>query len=484
MIPFTAAELAAIVGGELHGVDPAVRVTAPPVADSREAEPGALFVADGRGHDFAADAVAAGAVAVLSSRPVPGVPCIVAPPAPEYRVDASVIALGRLARSVVDRLPDCTVVGITGSSGKTGTKDLLAQVLAAHGPTVAPEANLNNEFGVPLTVLRADEKTRFLVLEMGARTIGDLAYLTRLAPPRISVVLNVGLAHVGEFGGKENVARAKGELVEALAADGVAVLNADDELVRAMADRTAGRVVLVGMADDAEVRAEDIEVDPEGRPAFSLVTPEGSAPVRLRLVGRHHVSNALAVAAVGRAVGMSVDAVASGLSAAERKGRWRMELTRRADGVTLVNDAYNANPDSMRAALQTLATLGESAPEGRTWAVLGEMLELGAASSAEHEALGRLAVRLEVSRLVVVGEGARPIHRGAVAAAGADPSTPSTGEEIVFVSDADDAFDLLSARLRPGDVVLLKSSRDAGLRYLGDRLRAAPVAGRPVEGTA
>lgn len=482
MIPLSTAEIAAVVGGELHGAAPDVRVTAPPVADSRAAVPGALFVADGRGHDFAADAVAAGAVAVLSSRPVPGVPCIVAPPAPQHRVDASVVALGRLARSVVDRLTDCTVIGITGSSGKTSTKDLLAQLLAAHGPTVAPEENLNNEFGVPLTVLRADEKTRFLVLEMGARTIGDLAYLSRIVPPRIAVVLNVGLAHVGEFGGKDNVALAKGELVEALAADGVAVLNADDELVHAMADRTAGRVVFVGLASsaaDAEVRAEDVEVDAEGRATYSLVTPEGSAPVRLQLVGRHHVWNALAVAAVGRAVGMSVEAVAAGLSSAERKGRWRMEVTRRGDGVTIVNDAYNANPDSMRAALQTLATLGEASPEGRTWAVLGEMLELGAASTAAHEALGRLAVELQLSRLVAVGEGARPIQRGAVAAR---REGQSPGEEIVFVSDVDDAYGLLSARLRSGDVVLLKSSRDAGLRYLGDRLAtAAEAAG---EGTA
>lgn len=480
MIPLSVAEIAELVGGEPYDVDPAVLVTEPPTADSRQAVLGSMFVADGRGHDFAADAAQRGAVVVLASRRVPGVPCVVAPPAPGYRVDASVVALGRLARAVVDRLPDCTIVAVTGSSGKTGTKDLLAQVLATHRPTVAPEANLNNEFGVPLTVLRATESTRYLVLEMGAKAVGDLAYLTGIAPPHFSVVLNVGLAHVGEFGGKENVARAKGELVEALGPDGVAVLNADDPLVRGMADRTAGRVVLVGTAADAEVRAEDISLDAAGQPTFSLVTPEGSAPVRLRLVGAHHVGNTLAVAAVGRGVGMSLPDLAARLSAAERKGRWRMEVTHRRDGVTIVNDAYNANPDSMRAALHTLVGLGE-ASSGRTWAVLGEMLELGAASSGEHAELGKLAVGLGVSGIVAVGEGARPIHRAATAALG--PGQP-TGEEIAFVSDVDDAYKLLSERLRAGDVVLLKSSRDAGLRYLGDRLATPPDTAAPAEGTA
>ncbi len=459
MIRMTLGEIAAAVGGELRGVSPHIEVTAPVVADSRQAEPGGLFVADGPGHQFAADAVAQGAVAVLASEPLAGLPCVVAPPAPGRPVGASVVALGRLAQLVVGRLVDATVIAVTGSQGKTTTKDLLAQVLAGAGPTVAPRGTLNNELGVPLTILRADESTRYLVLEMGARGAGHIRYLTQIAPPDISVVLNVGLAHVGGFGSRQATAAAKGELVEALLDDGLAILNADDPLVRAMAGRTSAPSVLVGEADDAAVRAAKVWVDDAGRPSFEMATPHGSAEVRLGLVGRHYVSNALAVAAVGLAVGMDLAVVAERLSAAVPQSRWRMEVSERADGVTIVNDAYNANPDSMRAALQTLPALARGR---RSWAVLGEMLELGTASEEEHEAVGRLVAQLDVTHLVAVGEGARPIERGA----------RSEGQKgSVLVPDAAEALTLLRRELRPGDVVLVKSSRDAGLRFLGDALR-------------
>ncbi|MET9020234.1 UDP-N-acetylmuramoyl-tripeptide--D-alanyl-D-alanine ligase [Actinopolymorpha sp. NPDC004070] len=459
MITMTLAEIAAAVGGELHEADPDSTVTGGVAADTRKLSPRGLFVADGRGHDFAAEAVHKGAAAVLSSRPLPGLPCVVAPPAQGHR-DASVAATGRLARHLLDRLPDLTLVAVTGSAGKTTTKDLLAQLLAGAGETVAPEGSLNDELGMPLTVLRADEETRYLVLEMGARGVGHIRYLTELAPPDISVVLNVGLAHVGEFGGKEMTAKAKGELVEALGEDGVAVLNADDPLVAAMAGKNRGRTVWVGEGPDATVRAEGVRLDDAGRAAFELVTPGGSAKVALGLVGRHHVANALAVAAVGLAVGLDVVAVAERLSAAVALSRWRMEVSVRSDGVTIVNDAYNANPDSMRAALETLPVLARG---GRSWAVLGEMLELGEAADEAHEGVGRLAVRLGVSRLVAVGAGARAIERGARAEG-------YSGEESVFVPDTDQALALLRRELRAGDVVLVKSSRDAGLRHLGDTL--------------
>ncbi|WP_020573427.1 UDP-N-acetylmuramoyl-tripeptide--D-alanyl-D-alanine ligase [Actinopolymorpha alba] len=466
----TLAEIAEAVGGELHGADPEAVVSGPVVADSRRAEPGGLFVADGPGHGFAADAVRLGAVAVLGSRPLPGVPSIAAPAAPGHEVDASVVAVGRLAQQVVDRLVDTTVVAVTGSSGKTSTKDLLAQVLAGAGPTVAPEASLNDELGMPLTVLRAEESTQFLVLEMGAKGVGHIRYLTGIAPPDISVVLNVGLAHAGKFGSREATAAAKGELVEALLDDGLAILNADDELVRAMAGRTSAPAVLVGESADAAVRAEKVHLDEAGRAVFVLVTPHGATDVRLNLVGRHHVGNALSAAAVGLAVGMDLSTVAERLSGAVPRSRWRMEVSERDDGVTIVNDAYNANPDSMRAALQALPAIARGR---RSWAVLGEMLELGDASDKEHEAIGRLVAQLGVSRLVVVGEGARAIERGA-------RSERQWGEESVFVPDAEQAFELLRKELRPGDVVLVKSSRDAGLRHLGDALRdgAETVEGR------
>ncbi len=457
MIALTLAEVAQAVGGRTHDIpDPSVPVVGPVVIDSRQVVPGSLFAAfageRADGHDFAAKAVADGAVAVLAARPL-GVPAIV--------VDDVTAALGALARFVIARL-GVDVVALTGSSGKTSTKDLIAQLLERIGPTVWPEGNLNNEIGLPLTALRAADGTQHLVLEMGARGIGHIRYLAGLTPPRIGVVLNVGTAHIGEFGGREQIAQAKGELVESLPPDGVAVLNADDPLVRAMAGRTRARVVRFGEAPEADVRAEDVRLDPKGRPQFTLRTPSGCAAVNLRLYGEHHVSNALAAAAVAGELGMPVEEIASALSSAGTLSHWRMEVVERPDGVTVVNDAYNANPDSMRAALRALvAMVGQG---GRTWAVLGEMAELGGDSLAEHDAVGRLAVRLNVSKLVTVGgQAAAWLDMGA-------KNEGSWGEESVHVSDAETAIDLLRDQLRPGDVVLVKASRSVGLERVAQAL--------------
>jgi UDP-N-acetylmuramoyl-tripeptide--D-alanyl-D-alanine ligase len=497
VIPLTLAEVAQAVGGSTHDIpDPQTPVTGPVVIDSRKVEPGGLFVAFAGeqvdGHDYAERAVAAGAVAVLAARPV-GVPAIV--------VQDVTAALGALARHVIERL-GVTVVALTGSSGKTSTKDLIAQLLRRLAPTVWPEGNLNNEIGLPLTVLRATAETRQLVLEMGARGIGHIRYLTGLTPPRIGVVLNVGTAHIGEFGGREQIAQAKGELVEALPpaeegpeglpqkggggrrdggpeglpqkggggrrVGGLAVLNADDPLVRAMAERTRARVVFFGEDEAAEVRAENVTLGERGQPSFMLRTPSGCSQVTLRLYGEHHVSNALAAAAVARELGMSTDEIATALSEAGPLSRWRMEVAERADGVTVVNDAYNANPESMRAALRALAAMGKAAQAqgGRTWAVLGAMAELGEDALAEHDAVGRLAVRLNVSKLVAVGgtEAVR-MRMGAY-------NEGSWGEESVHVSDAEAAIDLLRGELRPGDVVLVKASRSAGLERVALTLLA------------
>ncbi|WP_328925236.1 UDP-N-acetylmuramoyl-tripeptide--D-alanyl-D-alanine ligase [Streptomyces sp. NBC_00190] len=457
MIALSLAEIADITGGRPHDIpDPSVQISGPVVIDSRQVEAGSLFAAfDGEhvdGHDYAGRAVAAGAAAVLAARPV-GVPAIVVPDVEK--------ALGALARAVVGRL-GTDVVALTGSAGKTSTKDLIAQVLQAHAPTVWTPGSLNNEIGLPLTALKATAETRHLVLEMGARGIGHIAYLTGLTPPRIGLVLNVGTAHIGEFGGREQIAQAKGELVEALPAEsegGVAVLNADDPLVRAMSARTKARTVLFGEADDADIRATEVRMTPGGQPAFTLHTPTGCSDVTLRLYGEHHVSNALAAAAVAHVLGMSTSEIATALSGAGTLSRWRMEVTERADGVTIVNDAYNANPESMRAALRALAAMGGAARAngGRTWAVLGPMAELGDASLAEHDAVGRLAVRLNVSKLVAVGgREASWLQLGAY-------NEGSWGEESVVVSDAQAAVDLLRSELRPGDVVLVKASRSIGL---------------------
>ncbi|MFF1375440.1 UDP-N-acetylmuramoyl-tripeptide--D-alanyl-D-alanine ligase [Streptomyces sp. NPDC058308] len=456
MIALSLAEIATVIGGQTYDIpDPAIQVTGPVVRDSREVEPGSLFVAfvgeRVDGHDYAADVVAAGAVAVLASRPV-GVPAIV--------VDDVQAALGALARHVVKRL-GATLVALTGSVGKTSSKDLLAQVLRRKAPTVFTPGSFNNEIGLPLTALSATEGTKFLVLEMGARGIGHIQYLTGLTPPKIGLVLNVGTAHIGEFGGREQIAQAKGELVESLPADGAAVLNADDPLVRAMASRTKARVLLFGEADDADVRAENVRLTENGQPAFTLHTPSGCSDVTLRLYGEHHVSNALAAAAVAHELGMSVDEIALALSEAGTLSRWRMEVTERPDGVTVVNDAYNANPESMRAALRALAAMGKGR---RTWAVLGHMAELGDEGLAEHDAVGRLAVRLNVSKLVAVGgREASWLQLGAY-------NEGSWGEESVHVSDAQAAIDLLRSELRPGDVVLVKASRSVGLERVATAL--------------
>ncbi|QFZ76857.1 UDP-N-acetylmuramoyl-tripeptide--D-alanyl-D-alanine ligase [Streptomyces fagopyri] len=456
MIALSLAEIAAVVGGQTHDIpDPAPQVTGPVVRDSREVEPGSLFVAFAGervdGHDFARAVVDAGAAAVLASRPV-GVPAIV--------VDDVQKALGALARHVVERL-GVTLVALTGSAGKTSTKDLIAQVLRSKAPTVFTPGSLNNEIGLPLTALTATEETKYLVLEMGARGIGHIRYLTDLTPPKIGLVLNVGTAHIGEFGGREQIAQAKGELVESLPEDGTAVLNADDPLVRAMASRTKARVVLFGESGEADVRAENVRLTDLGQPAFRLHTPSGCGDVTMRLYGEHHVSNALAAAAVAHELGMSADEIARALSEAGSLSRWRMEVTERPDGVTVVNDAYNANPESMRAALRALVAMGRGR---RTWAVLGQMAELGDEALAEHDAIGRLAVRLNVSKLVAVGgREASWLQLGAY-------NEGSWGEESVHVSDAQAAVDLLRSELRPGDVVLVKASRSVGLERVAQAL--------------
>jgi UDP-N-acetylmuramoyl-tripeptide--D-alanyl-D-alanine ligase len=443
VIPLTLAELAEATDGVLAG-DPDVLVTGPVEFDSRKVAAGALFVAfpgsTVDGHDFAAAAVEAGAVAVLSTRPVP---------VPHVLVGDALTALARLARYVVDRLPELTIVGITGSSGKTSTKDVIAQLLAHLGPTVAPAGSFNNELGLPHTVLRAGVGTRFLVLEMGARGVGHIRYLCEIAPPRIGVEVNVGVAHIGEFGTVEAIAKAKAELVEALPPDGVAVLNADDPRVRAMAALTSAGVLLAGTAPDAAVRAEDPQLDERGRATYTLVTAAGSAPVRLRLSGAHQIGNTLLAAAVATAVGMPVEQVAAHLAEVRPLSSRRMDVFDRADGVTVIDDSYNANPASAAAALHALDAIGRGR---RRIAVLGYLAELGEHEQSGHEEVGALAARLGVDLVVAVSGLAAGVCDGAAAVAG-------WGGESVQVTDQEAAIGLLAERLRPGDVVLVKGSR-------------------------
>ena len=494
MTPRTLGWIADAVGAAASEGDRDLLVTGPVVFDSREATPGSLFVAfpgeKADGHEFVGVALERGAAAVLAApdeayrKPWTGagdVPHVIVPDLLE--------ALAELATRHLAELPKVTVVGLTGSAGKTSTKDLIGRLCRELGPTIAPKGSFNNELGFPVTVLRTDEDTRYLVAEMGAAGIGHIAGLCRIAPPRIGLVLNVGTAHVGRFGSVEAIAQGKGELVEALPEtghcnpdrDGVAILNADDPRVSAMASRTRARVVTFGEAANADVRAEDVRVGADGRAAFTLFWRDGTgphrAPVALRLVGEHQVSNALGAAAVALELGLDGERVAEVLSAAEPDSRWRMEVRERPDGVTVVNDAYNANPESVRAALKTMATMARSRPGARSFAVLGEMKEIGdaAASAVEHDGIGRLAVRLNISRTVAVGAGAAAVHSGASMEGSYD------GESIA-VADADAALEYLrGAGLRSGDVVLVKASRSVGLEKLAAALLEGPAA-EPGEG--
>lgn len=515
MIAFTAAEIADITDGRLAaepGITPASVVT-----DSREATAGSLYVAkpgeNADGHDFVGAAFDRGAVLALVEREVADA---AGTDYPAVVVEDTVLAMGALAAEAVRRIRASraaagaafTVVGITGSAGKTTTKDLLAGIFAAagaEGATVAPQGSYNGEIGVPLTVFKADFDTRYLVIEMGATGIGHIQYLADMVRPEIGVVLGVGSAHAGEFGGVENIAVAKGELVEALPAGGTAVLNLDDSRVAAMATRTRARVlgytsraagtgqdntIQADVAQADVVRAADVDLNADGHPEFELYLPadvtDGKAEqgptrhhVAAKLIGAHHMANLLAAAAAAHAAGIPGAQIAASLSAQTAASRWRMERTERPDGVTVINDAYNANPESMRAALRTLAELGRGR---RTWAVLGAMLELGPDSIREHMAVGTQVVRLNISRLVVVGREARSLYVSAV-------NEGSWGDECVFAETADEAYELLQAELQPGDLVLFKSSNGIGLRHLGDRIALPPHATqdspeRPAEGTA
>lgn len=470
MIPLGLDELADIVGGTLvlpAGVDAQTIVDGSVETDSRLVGAGSIFFAlPGEvtdGHLFAPGAADAGAALVVCREDL-GLAV------PQLIVTDALEALGVLAREVVARVRaqgDLRVVGITGSNGKTTTKNMLNAILSAEGPTVAPRDSFNNQVGAPISMLRIDADTRYLVVEMGASGAGKIARLVSIAKPDIGVVLKVGLAHAGGFGGIDATEQAKSEMVVDLPETAVAILNADDDRVARMASRTAARVVTFGHSTIADLRAEEVDLTIAGT-RFTLVVGEERRDVQLRILGEHHVMNALAAISVALELGVDLDRAIAALEAVPRAERWRMELFERADGVTIINDAYNASPDSVAAALKTLAHL--SRQEGRrSVAVLGEMAELGEFALEEHDRIGRLAVRLDIGQLVVVGDGARHIH----AAAGLEGSWDG---ESVLVADADAAYDVLRDVLRNGDIVIVKSSNSAGLRHLGDRLVDAEVA--------
>lgn len=429
--------------------------------DSREVEAGSIFVAKPGevtdGHLFAPAALERGAVLLIVDHELDL-------PVAQIVVTDTVTALGDLATEVVARvraMGKLKIVGVTGSNGKTTTKNLLRAILERVGPTVAARASFNNEVGAPLTMLELTSETEFLVAEMGASAVGEIARLVRMARPDIGVVLKVGLAHAGEFGGIEATVRAKTEMVSDLLPTDVAVLNADDPRVAAMSERTRARVVTFGQGGGADVRASGVRATSSGT-TFTIHFASGeSRTVFFRVLGEHHVMNALAAAAAAELLDVPADSIVEALQSVQTAERWRMEVLGGRDGITVINDAYNASPDSMTAALKTLAQIAE--PGQRTIAVLGEMSELGDLAGEEHDRIGLLVVRLNISQLVVVGAGARRMYISAI-------REGSWDGEAAMVETPDEAIELLRTSVGPGDTVLVKSSNSAGLRFLGDQL--------------
>jgi len=448
MIAMKAIEIASVVQGTLHGED--VTVTEAAVVNSSEAIEGSLFLAiKGErvdGHDFVADARSHGAVLTLSTKSVEG---------PHILVSDVVVALGKLAQHVRSNLLNLTVIGITGSQGKTTTKELLTSILSAAAPTVAPHGNFNNEIGAPLSLLHCTEATKYCIVEMGARHKGDIAHLCSIAQPNIGVVLKVGTAHLGEFGSIEAIAETKSELISSLTAEATGILGTYDNFTPKMAALHKGKNITFGESSDCDIRATDIEVR-EGRAHFDLITPEGRSAVGLRIVGLHQVANALAVASVATVLGFSLDQIAGGLSTAESQAKWRMEINE-LPSLVLINDAYNASPEAMAAALQTLVFFAQERG-GESWAFLGKMHELGESSDTDHAAIGTLASELGIDHLVCVGAS----EYGAAVG-------PESATTVHLCKDKAEAL-LVAANINPGDVVLVKASRSEKLEELADSI--------------
>ena len=440
MIRLKVAQIADIVGGTLN-VEGNQEVWLAPVFDSRKATPGSFFLAlvgeQADGHSYIKDALDNGAVFALVSKPVNY---------PNIKVEDVLVALGKLAAYVRLQLPNLKVIGITGSQGKTTTKDLLQHILQSIGPTIAPENSFNNELGAPLNLLRCDEQTKFCIAELGARHLGDISNLASIVKPDIGIVLKVGSAHLSEFGSRENIAKAKGELIKSLPSDGVAILGLYDEFTPRMAEGFAGRVITFGESAAADVRAADVEIR-EGSPHFDLVDGEGRVSVGMRLIGAQQIPNALAAAAAAIALGVSNDHIATALSTAENRSKWRMQL-HELPGLLIINDAYNAAPESMEAALFSLRLFAQERG-GSAWAFLGKMHELGASSGQAHEKIGTLARDLGVDHLVAI-------------------NAKEYGASLNY-ENWEKALELMN-EFAPGDVVLVKASRAEGLERLAQAL--------------
>lgn len=461
MIAISLEEIAKAIDAELVG-DGSIVVSGSVETDSRQVTSGGLFVAKPGevtdGHAFVESAVANGAVAVIVEHQVQT-------SVPQLIVKDSVLALGLFAKHVVAKvksLGELKIIGVTGSNGKTTTKNMLREVLATAGSTIAPEESFNNEVGAPYSMLKVEEKTRFLVVEMGAGGPGTIRYLAEMCKPDIGIELKVGLAHAGEFGGISETERIKAELVEELSSSGTAILNFDDERVMHMTSKTKAKITTFGLGEGSDYSASNVSISLAGT-SFEYSAPDGfNSSVNLQILGEHHVYNALATLTTAEVLGIDRNAAIAALENMKLAEKWRMELGVAPSGLTVINDAYNASPDSMKAALQTLAQLGRISGK-KTVAVMGEMAELGEFSVQEHDAIGRIAVRLNLGQVVVVGKGAKLIHMGA-------SQEGSWDGESQYFDEISNALAYLREMLTGDEIVLVKSSKSANLRFLGDDL--------------
>ena len=453
MIKLSAQDFASVVSGSLHDISPSQILDQDPVINSKDASAKNFFVAfKGEkfdGHDFVSEALNSGAKFSLVSKSVSG---------PHVLVSDVGQALIDLARFVRTQLPNMKVIGITGSQGKTTTKEFLYSVLQNEGTTVATAGNFNTDIGVPLTLLRSTEATKFCILEMGARHVGDIAKLTELANPNVGVVLVVGTAHLGEFGSVEAIAKTKSELIKALSPKMTAVLGTYDQFTPKMADSLDLNTVLFG--DGQIVRAADIELH-GGFAHFDLVTPAGRNSVALQVMGEHQIPNALAAAAAAFSLGVKNESIAIGLTTALLSSKWRMQIET-INGIQIIHDYYNANPESMKAALKTLVMLSQESG-GASWAILGKMHELGSKESSGHLEVAEFASQLGVDHLV------------SVAPAVYQESNNQSSDENMLIHNCSSASAVLELvnNISTGDVILLKASRSEKFEDLAELIKKA-----------
>ena len=463
MIPLTLEEISVAINAATLNLDSNLKVTGKVVIDSRKVSQGDLFVAiNGEkvdGHDFCHEAIKKGAIAVVSSKELVGIPTLLVKEgnAASKNVDQpTVIALGKLASYLLMKLPNIFKIAVTGSSGKTTTKDLLFDLGNLIGPTVAPIGSYNNEIGMPQTILECDEKTKVLILEMGAREVGNIKKLCQIAKPDTSILLNIGSAHIEIFGSRELILKTKSEIIECLNAEDVAVLNHEDETFSKQ--KTKAKVVSFGLSG-ADVSAKNVVLNDKAQASYELEFEGKVSQVNLKLVGAHQVSNSLAAAAVFLKKGLDIDLVAKTLSNSVAKSKWRMQVEVNSKNVTVINDSYNANPESMKAAIRTLKQAGA---DKKTFIIVGEMLELGSDSKQMHEEVADLIQKLDVKKTLVVGNGAKIVSDYL--------SNNAYKGRLEFCMDIDSAISKTKEMVEINDVVLVKASRAIGLERVANAL--------------